>query len=139
MITGLGHVAFHVEDMDRSLHFYCGVLGCERAFDIHKEDGLPWIVYVKAPDGRFIELFYGGQPKSTAGPNQAGFAHLCFEVDDVREMATKLREVGAPLDIEPQQGLDLNYQCWSHDPDGNPIEFMQIHPDSPQATARKPL
>lgn len=139
LIQGLGHVALHVMDMEKSLAFYCGVLGCEKAFDIEREDGTPWIVYVKVPDGRFIELFYGGQEKGASMPNQAGFAHLCFEVASVQQVADVLVANAAPLDIPPQQGLDLNDQCWSHDPDGNPIEFMQIHPDSPQAAARRKM
>lgn len=75
--------------------------------------------------------------KALAAPNQIGYAHLCFEVEDVHQVAEVLRQKGAPLDVEPLQGLDFNYQCWSHDPDGNPIEFMQIHLDSPQAAARQ--
>ncbi|GMA59776.1 VOC family protein [Alicyclobacillus fastidiosus] len=139
MIQSMGHTAFTVEDMDASLKFYCDVLGCVKAFEIHREDGTPWIVYVRVPDGRFIELFYGGELKTLPGEHSIGFNHLCFEVDDVERVAQMLREADAPLDIAPQQGLDLNYQCWTHDPDGNRIEFMQIHPDSPQAAARRAL
>ncbi|EPZ41599.1 MULTISPECIES: VOC family protein [Alicyclobacillus] len=139
MIQSLGHVALTVEDMDASLAFYCDVLGCEKAFEIHREDQTPWIVYVRVPDGRFIELFYGGIVRTPANEHSIGFNHLCFEVEDVASVAQSLTKAGAPLDIPPQQGLDLNYQCWTHDPDGNRIEFMQIHPDSPQAKARRAL
>ncbi|GLG01552.1 lactoylglutathione lyase [Alicyclobacillus hesperidum subsp. aegles] len=139
MIQGIGHVALTVEDMEASLRFYCDVLGCHRAFDIHREDGTPWIVYLRCPDGRFIELFYGGSVKTHSSPDRIGFAHLCFEVDDIQQVAEALRDKGAPLDVAPKQGLDKNWQCWSHDPDGNPIEFMQLDPASPQAAARAAL
>ncbi|GMA51972.1 lactoylglutathione lyase [Alicyclobacillus contaminans] len=139
MVHSLGHVALTVKDMAASLDFYCSVLGCERAFEIDREDGTPWIVYVRVPDGRFLELFYGGLEKALSHDTAVGFHHLCFEVDDVHQIADFLRRTGAPLDIAPQRGLDLNLQCWTHDPDGNRIEFMQIHPDSPQARARRAL
>ncbi|MFD1676985.1 VOC family protein [Alicyclobacillus fodiniaquatilis] len=139
MMTTLGHLALTVEDMEASLQFYCDVLGCEKAFEIHDKAGNPWIVYVKIPDGRFIELFYGGKVKLARDSHRVGFAHLCFEVDDIAQTADMLRSKGVVLDVEIQQGLDHNLQCWTHDPDGNPIEFMQIHPDSPQARARRAL
>lgn len=139
MIQSLGHAALTVEDMAASLKYYCDVLGCEKAFEIHKEDGTPWIVYVKVSDGRFIELFYGGEVKTLAVENKIGFNHLCFEVDNVQKVADLLVERGAPLDVAPKQGRDSNWQCWSHDPDGNRIEFMQLNADSPQAAARAKL
>lgn len=46
-----------------------------------------------------------------------------------------MKQNGVPLDVEPQQGKDLNWQCWARDPDGNRIEFMAMHPDSPQMKA----
>jgi lactoylglutathione lyase len=46
-----------------------------------------------------------------------------------------IKSQGLTLDVEPKQGIDLNYQCWVKDPDGNRIEFMQMHPDSPQNKA----
>ena len=32
MIKGIGHVAFKVTDMEKSLHFYCDILGGKKAF-----------------------------------------------------------------------------------------------------------
>ena len=43
-----------------------------------------------------------------------------------------IRAAGAPLDAEPSMGCDGNWQCWTHDPDGNRIELMQMMPDSCQ-------
>jgi lactoylglutathione lyase len=77
-ITGIGHLALWVGDMEKSLHFYCGILGFERAFelvdDIHEtvsdietrggtldrpiktgKDGNSQC-WVKDPDGTRIEL-----------------------------------------------------------------------------------
>ena len=53
-------------------------------------------------------------------------------------MSATLRELAAQsLEIAkaPIVGLDHNLQNWIDDPDGNPIELMQIMPDSPQAAA----
>lgn len=131
MIRRLGHVALTVQDMEKSLDFYCNKLGMKKAFEIHRESGEPWIVYIKIVDGQFIELFYGGQERREIGSRTIGFNHLCLEVHDIREIAEHLKRQGVPLDVEPKLGLDHNWQCWARDPDGNRIEFMQLMPESP--------
>lgn len=132
MIKRIGHLALTVEDMDKSLHFYCHILGFQRAFDIKDDNGMPWIEYIKVCDGQFIELFYGGESKPESVKGAIGFNHLCLEVHDIHEIASRLKSQGWPLDVEPKKGKDGNYQCWTKDPDGNRIEFMQLEPDSPQ-------
>lgn len=130
MLKGLAHMAFVVEDMEKSLHFYSDILGFERTFDLNDEDANPWLIYLKVRDGQFIELFYGGNRQYT-NRKAAGFEHFCFEVEDINEIAVHLEKHGV-LDVKPSQGKDFNYQCWAKDPDGNRIEFMQIDPRSPQ-------
>ena len=51
MITGLAHVALVASDMQKSLDFYCGALGLTHAFSIPREDGTPWIEYLKICPG----------------------------------------------------------------------------------------
>jgi catechol 2,3-dioxygenase-like lactoylglutathione lyase family enzyme len=135
MIKGIGHLALTVPDMEKSLHFYCEVLGFKKAFEIHDNDDLPWIVYIKVCGGQFIELFYGGLNKPERVEKPIGFNHLCLEVDDIHEIANHLKSQGIALDVEPKQGKDTNYQCWAKDPDGNRIEFMQLVPGSAQLQA----
>ncbi|MCS7462902.1 VOC family protein [Paenibacillus doosanensis] len=138
MIKGIGHNAYTVRDMEKSLHFYCDILGFRRIFELRKPPANePWIEYLKVKDGQFIELFYGGIKKTEVDMQTIGYNHLCLEVDDIHEIAAHLKSKGVTLDVEPKQGLDLNYQCWAKDPDGNRIEFMQLHPDSPQVQSGK--
>lgn len=134
MIKRIGHIALTVEDMDKSLHFYCNILGFQRAFELHDNEDRPWIEYIKVCDGQFIELFHGGLNKAEPVQKAIGFNHLCLEVQDIHEIAKHLKANGVVLDVEPKQGKDTNYQCWAKDPDGNRIEFMQLMPGSPQLT-----
>ena len=136
MIKGIAHAAFSVADMDESLKFYCGALGLRRAFDIKDDCGNPWIVYIQAARGQFIELFHNGvKSEAESDGRLAGYKHLCLEVDDIFAIASQIKESGYPLLHEPNRGKDLNYQCWAADPDGNRIEFMQMDPGSPQMKA----
>lgn len=131
MIKGLAHAAFHVADMPQSLRFYCEGLGLTEAFELHNEKGEPWIRYLRVTPGQFIELFYA-TPQSA---ENISYAHLCLEVTDIHEAVHRLTEGGFPVDAEPKRGADLNWQAWTHDPDGNRIELMQYHPDCPQLAA----
>ncbi len=132
MIKRIGHTAYTVENMEKSLEFYCDILGLQKLFELHNENDEPWIVYVKVCGGQFIELFYGGEKHNKTDERTIGYQHLCLEVNDINEIANHLKAKGITLSVEPQQGLDKNYQCWAKDPDGNPIEFMELHPGSPQ-------
>jgi len=135
MITGIGHTAFNVRDMEKTVAFYEKSLGFKRAFDIARpENGQPWIVYMYAGGNQFVELFYGGKNVTPYSDENAGFAHLCIAVDDIQEIWKKIVESGAPQDDAPKQGADFNWQCWTHDPDGNKIELMQLDEKSPQMT-----
>ena len=133
MIKGIGHIAFCVKDMEKTVAFYEETLGFKRAFDIPKpENGEPWIVYLYGAGGQFIELFYGATNKIPYAFENIGFFHMCVAVDDIREAWKKVLETGAPQDDAPKQGADSNWQCWTHDPDGNKIELMQLGEESPQ-------
>jgi lactoylglutathione lyase len=135
MITGLGHVAFRITDLEKSLDFYCAKLGFTEAFRLEREGEFsPWIVYIQVAPNQFIELFPGAKGENTSrGP--VGYNHFCLVVDDLPATLRELAGRGLAITGEPQKGLDNNWQYWINDPDGNAIELMQIVPESPHAAA----
>jgi lactoylglutathione lyase len=133
-IEGIAHIAFRVRDMQKSLDFYCNLLGFKHAFTLRNDEGKPQIEYLKAGDNQFIELFYG----DPAGPRvtpRATNNHICLSVADIHETARALEDRGIELVIPVRGREGANWQCWCRDPDENYIEFMYIHPDSFQATS----
>lgn len=133
--TGVGHVAYVVSDMKRSMEFYSDKLGFKLIYELADEQGNPWLYYLRVKDGSYIELFYGGTKAVKMNHDSAGFMHLCLECDDVYPTVEELRAKGIAIDVEAKQGKDKNYQAWIRDPDGNKIELMTIDPESPQAMA----
>ncbi|GEL09083.1 VOC family protein [Salisediminibacterium halotolerans] len=131
MTEGIAHIAFTVQNMDRSLAFYCDKLGFKYGFQVQDDNGNPWIEYVQTAPQQFIELFYGGEVERPDEPKTIGMHHICFRVNDIRETANQLRDQGIMLDVEPKRGVGQNWQCWISDPDGNKIEFIQPDDDSP--------
>ncbi len=127
MITDLAHSAFRVHDLEKSLVFY-ELLGLKESFRLNHDDGSVMLVYLHIGADRFLELFPGG---ALSNP-QNSFRHICLASDNLISDVEMLREKGVKIEIEPKMGLDLNLQAWISDPDGNPIELMQLSEQSPQ-------
>ncbi|MBM3214379.1 VOC family protein [Candidatus Poribacteria bacterium] len=136
MIVGLGHVAYRIADLERSLDFDCRGLGLSEAFRLLGDDGKPWIVYIRLSGDNFIELFPGAGDPYAPPPGSAGFAHVCLRVDDLEATLEELRERGVPLDDTVRKGKSGSLQYWLTDPDGTRIELMQILDDSLQARSQ---
>ncbi|HEX4203730.1 MAG TPA: VOC family protein [Ktedonobacteraceae bacterium] len=136
MFTGIGHVAFYISDIERSLDFYCHKLGFREAFRLEREGvPSPWIIYLQIAPGHFIELFPRGQGENRKRGEHVGYNHFCLLVDDLRTTLQELRARGLEISGEPIQGMDHNWQYWLTDPDGNAVELMQIAANSPQQQA----
>ena len=131
LILGLAHTAYNVSDMEASLKFYREALGFEKAFDLADHRGNPWIVYLYAGGGQFVELFYSA-PDAPKQTGRIGSDHLCLLTEDIGRVAENIKAAGYPLDADVKSGSDGNLQCWTHDPDGNRIEIMQMGKESLQ-------
>lgn len=131
-ILDIGHPAYGCHDLNAALQFYA-LLGIEESFRLVKEEGGVRLIYLHVAGDRFIELFPGGPPpEQRASQQQQSYRHLCLVTDDIEGMVERLRSNGVTIDTEPKLGLDFNTQAWVKDPDGNPIELMQLSPESPQ-------
>lgn len=141
-ITDLAHTALACANLDASLAFY-GKLGLEESFRLKRDDGSTMLVYLHVGGDRFIELFPGGpDAASRADKGAMSFRHICLMTDDIAADVERLRASGVTIDREVSIGRDSNKQAWISDPDGNPIELMQISPISPQravADGREPV
>ncbi len=133
-ISGIGHVAIRVKDIDRTLDFYAKRLGFKELFRLEREGHL-WLLYLRISDTQFLEVF----PEATsdrAPPREAnGLNHFCVEVDDIDAAIKELAAARVPLAREKQLGADGNFQAWIEDPDGNRIELMQMAVDGMQRKA----
>jgi lactoylglutathione lyase len=139
--NNLGHVAFKVNDLQKSLDFY-GKLGFPEFLRLTEEDGSPWIAYLKITDELYLELFPGGDGGRATGPEHTGVHHLCLTTDDIEATAAHLSKVGVPLTspLDPnKRGVDGNRGMWVTDPDGNRIEIMEMAPNCIQYEALRDL
>ena len=134
MIKDIAHIALNPLDMDRSLEFYEKVFGWRKEFELHHENGDPWIVYLKICKGHFLELFYGGQNDRDYALDfrKTGYNHLCVTVGDIRKTLQEIYGKGYIDSPEPDIEKSLNRNRWLYDPDGNGIELQEYVPESVQ-------
>jgi lactoylglutathione lyase len=134
-ITGIGHVALKVHDLDKSLEFYRDKLGFPEMMRMDHPDGGVWLVYLRITDEQFIEIFPGAENERSPGWNGNAITHVCLTVDDLDAVVDRVERAGIALLIGKKTAGDGNRQAWIEDPDGNRIEFMELSPTSLQVQA----
>jgi catechol 2,3-dioxygenase-like lactoylglutathione lyase family enzyme len=143
-LSGLDHVGLTVEDLDRSIRFYCTVLDCivqERAVisgvEVETVTGVAGAVIHTAdltlPGGGMLELlqYLGPARRLVQSRFEAGHSHIAFTVDDVDAARLRALSAGAadcslPVKLnEPGSSWDQARVCYALDPDGRTIEFVE--------------
>ncbi|MDR1971442.1 MAG: VOC family protein [Treponema sp.] len=135
-----GHIAIRARDLEKTAAFYRDTLGFPEAFRMKDPTGTRLgVIYLYLAPGQFIELFPGGTEEHEKSPAGIGVQHFCIEVDDAAGAQEEIRGRGAPIDTELKTGYSKCIQFWTHDPDGNAIEFMELPPESLQYQANERL
>jgi lactoylglutathione lyase len=138
MITRIGHQAIRARDIEATARFYTEVLGMKEAFRMQSPAGdRLGSIHIYVAPCQFIEIFPDGAERVPVTGASIGHAHICYEVDDAQAYLEAIRVRGAPIDTELKRGYSKCIQFWTHDPDGNSIEFMELPPDCLQIAATK--
>jgi lactoylglutathione lyase len=136
MFKRIGHIAIRAKDIEKTAAFYRDILGMNEAFRMYNgEGGALSTIYLCAAPGQFIEIFPNGTEERPVENNSIGYSHLCIEVENAAKTQEELRARGLPIDKEVQTGLSKCKMFWTHDPDGNRMEFMELTGESLQAQA----
>ena len=126
-ILGLDHVVLRVADHERSIRFYCDVLGCreERRIEqlgliqLRAGDQLIDLVAVDSPLGRT-----GGEAPGENARNMDHFALRIATFDEAAIRADLLRAGVTPGDVGQRYGADgTGPSMYIRDPDGNVVEL----------------
>ena len=126
----LSHIAIGCSNLEKVAAFYSETLGLKRAFILERPENSLRIVYIDAGQGSFIELLE--RDADPVEPRNVGLAHVCLEVENLEAEIERLAGLGIKLKRPLTQGCDGNLQAWIADPEGNPIELMQLMPEGLQ-------
>ena len=118
------HIGIKASDVDRSLRFYCDILGLERQEEL---EIMGKRFYFVGNDTLSIEIEAGNPGDTQADPRtQTGLYHLAFTVDDVESLVDRLKSEGVPIALEPFSTRPDRIVAFVEDPDGAFIQFIQI-------------
>ncbi|CAM6091551.1 unnamed protein product [Calypogeia fissa] len=117
--TGLNHIAFCVESLERSLEFYCGLLGLKTNID---RPELPYRGAWLFVGAEGIDIMEVPNPDPVNGrPAHGGFdRHACLNCRNVEGIRLTLEKAGIPYQPSPVPSL------FTRDPDGNGLEFIEV-------------
>lgn len=134
MIKDIAHIALNPLNMDKTVEFFENVFGWKKVFELHHDNGDPWIVYLKICKGHFLELFYGAENDRDYAFDfkKTGYNHLCVTVGNIRKTLQRMYGQGHIDSPEPEIEKSLNLNLWFYDPDGNGIELQEYVPESVQ-------
>jgi len=116
----LDHAGVLVADLERSVRFYCDILGLREATRF--ELGAERLVFLAAGGG-WIELIHDGSARREGGVVD----HVALRVDDLDATAERLRQRDVQLlDERPLEVAELNARIlFCLGPDGERIELIE--------------
>lgn len=115
LVADIHHVSLNVSDTERALAFYRDVLGMVVLPRPDFSFGGAWL---DAGNGRQIHLIEADVPGDHG-------QHVAFRVDDVDAVVAALRGAGVAVRDPKPVGDTVIRQTFTHDPDGNLLEFTQ--------------
>lgn len=122
------HTMVRVHDLDKSLGFYCGLLGLLETGRYESEEGQFTLVYLAAPKdidqvnaerSPELELTYNWDGEVYQGGRN--FGHLAYQVDDIYAVCQKVLDQGIELNVPPSDG----HMAFFRSPDNISIELLQ--------------
>jgi len=148
MINGVHHISLSTTDLDRLLGFYRDLLGLSARHVSQLEEGnkpFETIVGMTGAQGRAASLRAGNvqieffhytnpvpKPVEVLPACDGGIRHICFDVTDIWSEYERLRAAGIEFVSEPQfLERAKATSVYARDPDGNIVEFQELHEGSP--------
>lgn len=128
------HTMLRVQDLDRSLDFFCQKLGLVETYRYDVEEGRFTLIFLSAPgdvinitkgedypgeSAPLIELTYNWDDETYDGGRN--FGHLAFQTDNIYDKCQQLIDAGVTLNRPPRDGK----MAFVKSPDGISIELLQ--------------
>lgn len=115
------HTMVRVNDLDKSLEFYCEHLGLKQLQRRDFQEARFSLVFLAAEgdEEAQVELTYNWDPEEyDEGRN---FGHLAYAVDNIYDTCQKLMDAGVTINRPPSDG----HMAFVRSPDNISIELLQ--------------
>ena len=135
-VQNFSHICIGVSDIETSVAFYTALLGMDVVFDVELEGaGLNTVTGGAAQKGRMVGgligdtmvelLSLGAVPAGPRGPH-LGYTNMSFRVDDLDVTYDNVRRQHPDVHAEPVVDIGGVRMFFIHDPDGTPIELIEL-------------
>ena len=115
------HAMVRVVDVDKSMHFFCDLLGFKEVRRYESEAGRFTLIYLESqPGDPPVELTYNWDNEDSYG-NARNFGHLAYAVDNIYETCQMLQDNGITILRPPRDGR----MAFVKTPDGISLELLQ--------------
>ncbi|WP_240232944.1 VOC family protein [Devosia lacusdianchii] len=128
MLRGFEHVGMTSGNLDRTIAFYCDLLGLRLA--LRKPAAKGELAFLDAGGG-MLEIFAPASAidrSRDVPPAEAGMRHLTFAFDDVDAMIGKLEAAGVEVVERPRDAYNTEMMrrvAFVRDPDGIIVELIE--------------
>ena len=129
-LVGFEHAGLTVADLDRTIAFYCGLLGLRLV--LRKSPLGGELAFLDTGSG-MLEIFArpGAQRVRYLPADTAGVRHLTFAVDDVDATVARLEAAGVAISERPREAHNrelIRRVAFCRDPDGLQVELIERTP-----------
>ncbi len=116
------HTMVRVKNIEKSLHFYCTLLGLIEVRRKEYETGKFTLIFLAPPDQKdaMLELTYNWDSSEEYSEGR-NFGHLAYEVDNIYDKVQKLLDNGITINRPPRDGR----MAFIRSPDNISIELLQ--------------
>ena len=123
------HTMLRVKDLDKTMHFFCGLMGLVEVNRYNHEKGRFTLVFLSAPQdlelakerkAPLIELTHNWDEENDYDGGR-NFGHLAYRVEDLYALCQKLMDNGVDILRPPRDG----HMAFVKSPDGISIELLQ--------------
>ena len=111
-----------IKDIDSSIEFFCGALGLNEVRRIEVEEGRFTLIFLAAEgdESSQIELTYNWDGDEL-GQGSRNFGHLAYEVENIYETCSRLKDYGVTINRPPRDGR----MAFVRSPDNVSVELLQ--------------
>tara|TARA_B100000427_G_scaffold171_1_gene168 strand:+ start:839 stop:1261 length:423 start_codon:yes stop_codon:yes gene_type:complete len=116
------HTMLRIKDIDSSIEFFCGALGLNEVRRIEVEEGRFTLIFLAAEgdESSQIELTYNWDGDEL-GQGSRNFGHLAYEVENIYETCSQLKDSGVTINRPPRDGR----MAFVRSPDNVSVELLQ--------------
>lgn len=117
MIHGMNHFTVLAEDREKTLAFYCGLLGLQEG--ARPDLGFPGAWLTAGGPQAVLHIVFG---RALPQPRAGVIDHMAFSARDLKAVTARLDAAGQPYDLRRQAGSGT-WQLFTFDPNGARVEL----------------